>query len=117
MMMAQRLTGFDVVKAVAILLVIIGHVWRGLHTAGMIPDQALFAQVDRAIYLFHMPVFFFLSGLFFSARRPLLDFLRNRAVLLLWPMILWGRSAKTPVIRPMIEPSLPSTPIPITSFG
>jgi len=88
--MSQRLTGFDVVKAVAIIFVVIGHAWRGLHTAGMIPDEALFARVDAAIYLFHMPAFFFLSGLFFSARRPLLDFLQNRAILLLWPMLLWG---------------------------
>jgi fucose 4-O-acetylase-like acetyltransferase len=50
----------------------------------------LFERVDAVIYLFHMPVFFFLSGLFFSAQRPLPEFLRNRAVLLLWPMLLWG---------------------------
>lgn len=88
--MSQRLSGFDVVKAAAIIFVVIGHTWRGLNTAGMIPDAALFARIDAAIYLFHMPVFFFLSGLFFTARRPLFDFLRNRAILLLWPMLLWG---------------------------
>ncbi len=88
--MSQRIDGFDLVKAVAILFVVIGHTWRGLNTAGMVPDAALFARIDAAIYLFHMPVFFFLSGLFFSARRPLLDFLRIRAVLLIWPMLLWG---------------------------
>lgn len=88
--MSQRLVGFDLVKAMAILFVVIGHTWRGLQTAGMISDTALFARIDAAIYLFHMPVFFFLSGLFFSAKRPLVDFLRNRAILLLWPMLLWG---------------------------
>lgn len=88
--MSQRFSGYDVVKAAAIVFVVIGHVWRGLSTAGLIPDATLFARVDAAIYLFHMPVFFFLSGLFFSANRPLLDFLRNRALLLLWPMVLWG---------------------------
>lgn len=88
--MSQRIDGFDVVKALAIIFVVIGHTWRGLNTAGMIPDLALFSRVDAAIYLFHMPVFFFLSGLFFAARRPLVDFLRNRAVLLIWPMLLWG---------------------------
>ena len=88
--MTLRVTGFDRVKAVAIIFVVIGHVWRGLNSAGMIPDSQLFTRIDSAIYLFHMPVFFFLSGLFFTARRPLPDFLRNRALLLLWPMILWG---------------------------
>lgn len=88
--MSQRLTGFDVVKAAAIILVVFGHVWRGLGAAGMITDAGLFARVDAAIYLFHMPVFFFLSGLFYRAAAPFTTFLRNRALLLLWPMVLWG---------------------------
>lgn len=87
--MSGRLSGFDIVKALAIFLVVAGHVWRGLQTAGMIPDAALFARVDDAVYLFHMPLFFFLSGLFFQARGGFRVVLRSRAVLLLWPMILW----------------------------
>lgn len=88
--MLQRISGFDAVKGAAIILVVIGHVWRGLYAAGIIPSTALFERVDAAIYLFHMPVFFFLSGLFFSAQRPFLGFVQNRAILLLWPMVLWG---------------------------
>jgi fucose 4-O-acetylase-like acetyltransferase len=88
--MSPRLTGFDIVKAAAIGFVVFGHVWRGLDSAGMIADKLLFARVDAAIYLFHMPVFFFLSGLFFSANSPFTAFLRNRLLLLLWPMVLWG---------------------------
>ncbi|SEN63085.1 Uncharacterized membrane protein YcfT [Pseudorhodobacter antarcticus] len=88
--MPQRRSGFDVVKGAAIILVVIGHVWRGLFTAEMIPNTGLYQRIDAAIYLFHMPVFFFLSGLFFSARLPLTDFMQNRAILLIWPMLLWG---------------------------
>tara|TARA_R110002096_G_scaffold229063_6_gene418564 strand:+ start:2806 stop:3813 length:1008 start_codon:yes stop_codon:yes gene_type:complete len=88
--MSGRLTGFDVVKALAIFLVVAGHVWRGLHTAGMIPDTALFTRVDDAIYLFHMPLFFFLAGLFFQARGGFVAVLRSRVLLLIWPMILWS---------------------------
>jgi fucose 4-O-acetylase-like acetyltransferase len=88
--MSQRISGFDAVKGAAIFAVVFGHVWRGLDGAGLIPNAALFARVDAAIYLFHMPVFFFLSGLFISTQRPFTAFLRNRAILLLWPMVLWG---------------------------
>jgi fucose 4-O-acetylase-like acetyltransferase len=88
--MPQRLSGFDQVKGAAIVLVVIGHAWRGLYTAGMIPDMGLYQRIDAAIYLFHMPVFFFLSGLFFSARLPLSGFVQNRSILLIWPMLLWG---------------------------
>ncbi|MDN5786842.1 acyltransferase family protein [Pseudorhodobacter sp.] len=88
--MSIRLSGFDVVKGAAILLVVFGHVWRGLETAGLMPDQALFARVDAATYLFHMPVFFLLSGLFFSDKLPPLVFLRSRMMLLIWPMVLWA---------------------------
>ncbi len=88
--MSQRISGFDAVKGAAICLVVFGHVWRGLESADIIPNAVLFARVDAAIYLFHMPVFFFLSGLFFSAQQPFFQFLRNRAILLLWPMVLWG---------------------------
>ena len=42
-------------KGIGILLVLIGHF-------GFIPE------VKRFIYLFHMPLFFFLSGYFFKTR-------------------------------------------------
>jgi len=87
--MSGRLSGFDIVKALAIFLVVAGHVWRGLHIAGMIPDAGLFARVDDAIYLFHMPLFFFLSGLFFQTRGGFVAVLRSRTMLLIWPMMLW----------------------------
>lgn len=56
----------DLARGLGILLVVGGHDWRGLRSAGILPDGALFESVDRAIYLFHMPLFFLISGILFG---------------------------------------------------
>lgn len=85
-----RENGFDRVKGAAIVLVVFGHVWLGLGSAGLIGDDTLFQMVEAAIYLFHMPVFFFVSGLFFSSRAAPAAFLRQKLLTLLWPLLLWS---------------------------
>ena len=64
-MAGQRLHYFDNVKAVLILLVVVGHVIDisvvGMHKTA----QAAFVF----IYSFHMPLFIFLSGLFVDVGR------------------------------------------------
>lgn len=101
----------DWAKGLGIILVVFGHVWRGLLPAGIPIEGWLFQTVDRLIYAFHMPVFFFVSGLFFHAglvRRPPLALLWSRVVTLLWPLAIWtwiffafkaavGQLANTPV--------------------
>jgi fucose 4-O-acetylase-like acetyltransferase len=72
-----------VVKGAAILLVMFGHMWRGLHNAGHSPD-ARFQRIDTAIYLFPLLVSFCLSGPFFSSGLAFPSFLTSR----LWPMVL-----------------------------
>lgn len=82
----------DVAKGVGIILVVIGHAWRGLNTAGMIADQGLYLLIDRLIYNFHMPLFFILSGMTFQSwalRRPVGEAAISRVTRLLWPLILW----------------------------
>lgn len=59
----NRLDWVDLSKAIGIILVVYGHVARGLDSAGM--TFALFKSVDSIIYSFHMPLFFVLSGFFF----------------------------------------------------
>lgn len=86
----MREYGFDAVKGGAILLVVFGHVWLGLGGAGLIADARLFELVESAIYLFHMPVFFFVSGLFFASRAAPGAFLRSKVLTLLWPLLLWA---------------------------
>lgn len=92
---SARLSWPDQVKGVGIVLVVFGHVWRGLNAAGLLAGGAVFETVDRAIYLFHMPLFFFVSGLFFAGtlRRgggvSFGSFLRGRVLQILWPLALW----------------------------
>ncbi len=100
----------DAARGAAILLVVFGHGWRGLYSAGLIGDASLFEAVDRFIYAFHMPLFFFLSGFLLPGAR-LRSFpssvLRN-VERLIWPLALWnyiflalvftaGSGANTPV--------------------
>lgn len=63
--MRARNAWVDYAKAIGIILVVYGHVARGVFNAGLPMDGHWFALVDSIIYSFHMPLFFFLSGLFF----------------------------------------------------
>ena len=90
--MNERITWVDTAKGVGIVLVVFGHVWRGVQGAGLMPDDALFQAVDRAIYAFHMPFFFVLSGLFFApaiVRNDAVPFFSQRLRRLIWPLFLW----------------------------
>lgn len=59
---------YDVAKGLCIILVVFGHAERGLNGSGAPPHFSLMGFCDYAIYTFHMPFFFFLSGLFFSGQ-------------------------------------------------
>ena len=87
-----HLAWVDEARGAGIFLVVFGHVWRGVESAGLVADTALFHAVDRVVYAFHMPLFFFLSGLLsydIFRRRPLGAALVYRAERLLWPLVLW----------------------------
>jgi len=61
----HRIDWVDTAKGIGIVLVVYGHVARGVFNAGLYGDKVSFNLVDNIIYSFHMPLFFFLSGLFF----------------------------------------------------
>ena len=69
--MQERNVWVDYAKAIGIILVVYGHVARGVFNAGLPMDEARFVLVDSIIYSFHMPLFFFLSGLFFFDEKKL----------------------------------------------
>lgn len=74
----SRLGWVDVMKALGMLLVYIGHMPA---TGRLFP----------LIYLFHVPLFFFLAGLFAprALARPLWQSLRQRTVMLLAPYVVF----------------------------
>src|SRR5690606_15822455 len=63
--MQERNAWVDYAKAIGIILVVYGHVARGVFNAGLPMEESSYLLVDSIIYSFHMPLFFFLSGLFF----------------------------------------------------
>lgn len=90
--MQHRLAWIDIAKGVGIVLVVVGHAGRGL-TSAAIPDEiGLLPVMDKAIYAFHMPFFFILSGVTFGIR-PIVDLnpdLPKRLWRLFYPLVLWS---------------------------
>jgi fucose 4-O-acetylase-like acetyltransferase len=83
----------DYAKAIGIVLVVYGHVARGLYNAGIPLDAALYERVDSIIYSFHMPLFFFLSGLFFFhslRRRGPACLTANKIDTIIYPYVIWS---------------------------
>jgi fucose 4-O-acetylase-like acetyltransferase len=83
----------DYAKAVGIILVGYGHVARGIFSAGLRIDQSMYELVDSVIYSFHMPLFFFLSGIFFLAsiaKRDSINLLRSKIDTILYPYVIWS---------------------------
>jgi fucose 4-O-acetylase-like acetyltransferase len=87
----ERWRWVDCAKGVCIVLVVYGHVTGGLVASGGIRDGSIYDQVRSWVYLFHMPAFFFLSGLF--ARQMLGRTLgmvwSARIRTLVYPYVLW----------------------------
>jgi fucose 4-O-acetylase-like acetyltransferase len=78
-----RRTDIDMAKGLAILLVVFGHLVARTDPAGV----GWYEPLRRAVYGFHMPLFFYLAGLVY-ALRP--GFLGKRAVRLLVPFFGLG---------------------------
>jgi fucose 4-O-acetylase-like acetyltransferase len=62
---AERFEWVDYAKSIGILLVVYGHVARGLVSAGIMPDSSLYQYIDSIIYISYAIVFF-LVGIVFS---------------------------------------------------
>ncbi|HDZ1501741.1 TPA: acyltransferase, partial [Klebsiella pneumoniae] len=89
----MRESWVDYAKGIGILLVVFGHVNRGLQAAGIIMPSKLYHLVDSIIYSFHMPLFFFLSGLFFiksiEKKGKLLLFI-DKFKTIAYPYLVWS---------------------------
>lgn len=87
-----RTVWIDKARGIGIILVVFGHAWRGLYTAGLSIPPGLYRAVDNAIYAFHMPFFFLVAGLFLErgiGKRDAPSFVADRVLRLLWPLMLW----------------------------
>ena len=61
----KRESWLDACKGIAIVLVVIGHIIDGNMSKGLLSGQT-WVVVYNVIYLFHMPLFFVLSGMAFA---------------------------------------------------
>lgn len=87
-----RESTIDIAKALAIILIVLGHVWRALEPAGLV-EEPLLTQVDSVIYMSHLSVFAFLAGLFVAGgmrRDGPWRYARARTVMFLWLYTLWS---------------------------
>ncbi|CAH0351837.1 acyltransferase family protein [Aquabacterium sp. CECT 9606] len=65
---APRIEWVDAAKGIGIILVVVGHAIVGLRDGALISPDSVLAIVLKLIYSFHMPLFFFLSGIFIAKR-------------------------------------------------
>lgn len=89
----QRESWVDYAKAIGIILVVYGHVARGLHNSQITMNEHFYKLADNFVYSFHMPLFFFLSGLYFVKsfdKRTTKEFVFSKIDTIVYPYILWS---------------------------
>ena len=95
-----RSNSVDIVKGLAIFLVVYEHTGQGMYARGWWTGASrLFSLLY--VYSFHMPLFFFVAGLFIVGsiqRRGPLDFTLEKMKTILYPYVVWA------VLMVAIEP-------------
>src|SRR5882724_1268723 len=87
-----RVSWVDTAKGFGIILVVFGHVLRGLLNSDLMEWTPTARYVDTWIYAFHMPLFFFISGLFLSqsAAKSTSGFVWDKVRTIAYPYFLWS---------------------------
>ncbi len=88
----NRIEWVDAAKGMGIILVVYAHVARGLNKSGIFDGNA-FEIVDAIIYSFHMPLFFFLSGIFYlrtMEKRGFTGTIFSKINTIIYPYIIWS---------------------------
>jgi fucose 4-O-acetylase-like acetyltransferase len=82
----------DYARGIGIFLVVLGHSLQGLGKSHILPEAAWSDGLERWLYAFHMPLFFFLSGLFIdrAIKKPFKQLAIDRLLLLGYPYLLWS---------------------------
>lgn len=89
--MIHRLFYLDNLKAILIILVVLGHAIQFA-----VPEY-LHNFAFRFIYSFHMPLFLAISGFLTYKKQPDRNLIKKRAVQLLIPFVVWA------FIRPLVD--------------
>ena len=88
---SARIAWLDTARGLGIVLVVIGHALGGLIDSPLGQGQDGFRRAFFAIYTFHMPLFFLLSGLLITRRleKGAGTFVRGLLPTVVWPYFLW----------------------------
>lgn len=93
-MMPERSSWVDYAKGIGIMLVVFGHVESSVIGMGLPGySEAVHHKIDSILYSFHMPLFFFLSGLFLESslqKRTVAGLIASKVDSLLYPYIVWS---------------------------
>ncbi|MFD1421203.1 acyltransferase family protein [Lactiplantibacillus songbeiensis] len=89
--MSKRIQWIDVAKGIGILLVVYGHALGGIMNADQGGNTNILQVLYNIIYGFHMPLFFFLSGIFARnwVKRAVGIALRQKITSLVIPYFIW----------------------------
>ena len=87
----MRDTSFDIMKGIAILLVVLGHSVPDQASASGIASYPLYLM-RAIIYSFHMPVFFFVAGYFMHIplKEGFQNFIKDKSIRLMVPYFTIG---------------------------
>ena len=91
--MNTRANWVDYGKGIGIILMIYGHLLSSAYHGGIKVPEHFFALSDSIIYGFHMPFFFFLSGLFVEnsfRKRGAKVYLLDKFSRIAYPYIIWS---------------------------
>ncbi len=91
-MAGHRYDWVDYAKGMGIILVVYGHAVRGVFASPIHLSEHFFHISDTAVYAFHMPLFFFLSGLFAarSLAKGARSFAWSKLKTIAYPYVLWS---------------------------
>lgn len=86
----QRLSYLDIAKGIGIILVVLGHCIPDASMPGG-PSDKFLSIMFKLIYSFHMPLFFFIAGIFSLPKLNslidfnIIDFIKKRFLRLMVP--------------------------------
>ncbi|MCI5144750.1 MAG: acyltransferase [Candidatus Electrothrix sp. AR3] len=89
----NRIIWIDYGKAIAMIMVIFGHVIQNVQNAHITSiSENIYRNLNFILYSFHVQTFIFLSALFFerSINKGLVHLIKNKLATILYPYIVWS---------------------------
>lgn len=88
----KRLVWIDIAKGIGIFLMVFAHTERGLVSSSILQESFFIALLDGWIYAFHMPLFFFISGLLAdrAVQSEVVPWVNKMLRTIVYPYFIWS---------------------------